>query len=52
MITVARTGPASAISAKKSRNAIAVQRIASPTTDSVTSVEGNLLGSDVAANGR
>ena len=33
MITVARAGPASAISAKNTRNAIAVQITASPTID-------------------
>ncbi len=51
MITVARTGPASAISAKKSRKAIAVHTTASATTDPTTVADGVSLGRLNAAIG-
>jgi len=43
-MTVARTGPTSAISAKKMRNAAAEQTTARPTTDSTTCADGMLPG--------
>src|SRR5439155_17425752 len=51
VITVARTGPTSAISAKKTRNAAAEQTTARPTTDSTTCAEGMLPGHRIAASG-
>src|SRR5689334_6471532 len=51
VITVARTGPTSAISAKKTRNASAVHTTASPTTDSTTCADGIVAGHLTAANG-
>src|SRR4051812_47782782 len=51
VITVARTGPTSAIKAKKTRNASAVQTTASPSTDSTTCDEGTVDGQRIAANG-
>src|SRR5437773_6705112 len=52
VITVARTGPASAISCVKRTNATAVQATARPTTEASTFQPGKLLGSEKAANGR
>ena len=51
VITVARTGPISAISLKKTTNASAVQTIPSPTTDAATFQPGTSSGSESAANG-
>src|SRR5205823_4583912 len=51
VITVARAGPTSAISAKKTRNASAVQTTARPATDSTTCADGVDDGQRVAANG-
>src|SRR5206468_10770960 len=51
VITVARTGPTSAMSAKKSKKASAVQTTARPTTDSSTCADGLEAGQCVAANG-
>ena len=45
VITVARTGPTSAISAKNSTNASAVQTTASVSTDAITFDGGRSLGS-------
>src|ERR671937_746845 len=50
-MTVARTGPTSAISAKKSRNAAAEQTTARPTTDSTTCADGICPGHRNAASG-
>jgi hypothetical protein len=44
VITVARTGPASAISWKKRTNASAVQTTASPTIDATTLASGTCVG--------
>ena len=52
MITVARTGPTSPISAKKTRKASAVQTTASVRTDANAAKEGVSSGTRVAANGR
>jgi len=51
VITIARTGPTSLISAKKIRNAAAEQTTARPKTDSTTWAEGNLEGQLAAASG-
>ena len=51
VITVARTGPISAISLKKRMNASAVQMTASVTTEATTSKDGNVDGRENAANG-
>ncbi len=52
VITVARTEPISAISAKKRMNAIAVHTTESPRTDPITSPEGIFSGKLKAAIGR
>jgi hypothetical protein len=44
MITVALTGPISAIRAKKPMKASAVQTTPRPTTDATTGMEGMVLG--------
>ena len=51
VITVARTAPTSAISAKKSTNAIAVQTTASARTDQTALAGGASLGRLARANG-
>src|SRR2546425_6330697 len=51
VITVARSGPTSLISAKKIRNAAAEQTTARPTTDSTTCADGNVEGQFAAASG-
>jgi hypothetical protein len=51
VITVARTGPISAISAKKRRNAIAVQTTPRPATEATTSADGIASGKLNAAIG-
>src|SRR5205823_11051378 len=51
VMTVARTGPTSAMSAKKTRNAAAEQTTARPTTDSTTCADGIFAGQCVAASG-
>jgi hypothetical protein len=51
VITVARTGPTSAISAKKSTNAIAVHTTASPRTDQIALHADVSLGRLTSANG-
>ena len=50
-MTVARTGPTSAISAKKSKNASAVQTTASAPTAKSTRREGMAAGSCRSASG-
>jgi len=50
--TIGRTGPASAISAKKTRNATAVQRTDRPATDASTRPEGIDSGAERNAAGR
>jgi hypothetical protein len=50
-MTVARTGPTSAMSAKNRRNATAVHTTASPTTDHTTFSAGTADGKANAANG-
>ena len=51
VITVARSGPTSAISAKKMRKAAAEQTTARPATDSTTCADGIADGQWVAASG-
>jgi hypothetical protein len=51
VITVARTGPTSAISAKKQTNAIAVHTTASPTTEPIAFADGVSVGRVKAAIG-
>jgi hypothetical protein len=51
VITVARTGPISAISAKKSRKASAVQTTASPTTEPTAAADGSICGRLKATTG-
>jgi len=51
VITVARTGPISAMSAKNSRNASAVQINASTATDAITPRLGGAAGHCSAAAG-
>jgi len=51
VITVARTGPISAIKAKKRRKATAVQTTARPSTDPITFPDGSVAGKLNAAMG-
>ena len=51
MITVARTGPTSAINAKKQTNATAVHTTASPTTEPIAFADGVSAGRLKAAIG-
>ena len=51
MITVARTGPISRMSAKKSRKASAVQTTPSVTTAAITCPDGQACGSWTIAAG-
>jgi hypothetical protein len=51
VIRVARTGPATPIRAKNTRNATAVHRTARPSTDSTTWDDGILEGQFTAASG-
>jgi hypothetical protein len=51
-MTVARAGPTSAIRAKKTRKAIAVQTTASATMDATTLPDGQWSGAWAMPNGR
>jgi len=52
VMTIERVGPTSAMSAKKTTNASAVQTTPSPTTDQVASADGHCCGACASPNGR